>query len=87
MGGVNPQGEIVFDLFVEKGDLESTLMRVEPGQQPIELSRKGETVVREAQVGIVLRADIALMIGKWLMEKAREAGVIELRAPSSSLAS
>jgi hypothetical protein len=42
-GGVNPQGEIVFDLFVEKLELpESVQIKVEPGCPPVEIAKEGK---------------------------------------------
>ena len=73
-GGINPQGEIVFDLFVERMEVpESIQMKIEPGRPPLEVRREGEAHVRECQVGIVVRPDIARSIGEWLIQKATEA--------------
>jgi len=71
-GGVNPQGEIIFDLFVEKLEIESVRLRVEPGRPPVEAAREGQIQVRESQIGVVVRADIARSIGEWLIQKAQE---------------
>jgi hypothetical protein len=77
-GGVNPQAEIVFDLFVEKRETPpSVTMRIEMGKAPQEMPIEEGVIVREFQIGIVVRPDIAFSIGKWLIEKAREAGVVE----------
>jgi hypothetical protein len=77
-GGLSPQGEIIFDLFVEKREApKSVTIRIENGKAPLEIQREEGVTVRESQIGIVVRPDIALSIGKWLIEKAREAGVIE----------
>lgn len=74
-GGVNPQGEIVFDLFVEKLELpESIRLKIEPGRPPEEIAREGQVHVRESQVGVVVRPDIARSLGEWLIQKANEAG-------------
>ena len=72
-GGLNPQGEIIFDLFVEKLEIESVRLRIEPGLPPVEAAREGQIQVRESQVGVVVRADIARSIGEWLIQKAQEA--------------
>ncbi len=72
-GGVNPQGEIIFDLFVERLEVESVRVRVEPGRPPVETAREGEILVRESQIGVVVRADIARSLGEWLIQKAQEA--------------
>jgi hypothetical protein len=77
-GGVSPQGEIIFDLYIESRDLPQSLtMKLEPGKPPEEIQTGEEGFVRESQIGIVVRPDIAHSIGKWLIEKAKEAGVIE----------
>jgi hypothetical protein len=79
-GGVNPQGEIVFDLFVEKLEVpESIRIRVEPGRPPAEIAREGQVHVRESQMGVVVRPDIARSLGEWLIQKANEAasGTVE----------
>jgi len=72
-GGVNPQGEIIFDLFVERLKVESVRVRVEPGRPPVETGKEGEIHVRECLIGVVVRADIARSIGEWLIQKAKEA--------------
>jgi hypothetical protein len=72
-GGVNPQGEIIFDLFVEKLEVQSIRIRVEPGRPPVEIAREEEIHVRESQIGVVVRPDIARSIGEWLIQKANEA--------------
>ena len=71
-GGVNPQGEIIFDLFVERLEVESVRVKVDPGRPPVEIAREGEIHVRELQFGVVVRADIARSIGEWLIQKAKE---------------
>ena len=77
-GGVNPQGEITFDLFIEKLEIQSVRIKAEPGRPPVEVAREGEIHVRESQIGVVVRPDIARSIGEWLIQKANEAsaGVI-----------
>jgi hypothetical protein len=72
-GGVNPQGEIIVDLFVEKLEIESVRLRVESGRPPVEIAREGQIQVRESQIGIVVSAGIARSIGEWLIQKAQEA--------------
>jgi hypothetical protein len=72
-GGVNPQGEIMVDLFVEKLEIESVRLRVESGRPPVKIAREGQIQVRESQVGILVSAGIARSIGEWLIQKAQEA--------------
>lgn len=77
-GGVSPHGEVIFDFYVEKLESPETVqIRIEPGRPVEELGRQGEMQVREAQIGVILRPDIAHSIGRWLIEKAKEAGFIE----------
>jgi hypothetical protein len=87
-GGVTPQGEIVFDLYVERKQFPQhiVMVRQESGGYKEDEDRKEEgAMVREAQVGVVLRPDIAYQIGKWLMETAKKAGVQELRVESQAV--
>lgn len=74
-GGVSPQGEIVFDFYVEQ--------RQNPERMEVEI-QKGEIIekeryphpqpiIRESQVGIVLRPDIAKSIGEFLIKYADKA--------------
>jgi hypothetical protein len=52
---------------------ESIQIKVEPGRPPVEISREGQANVREFQIGIVVRPDIARSLGEWLIQKANEA--------------
>lgn len=74
-GGLSPNGEVVFDLYVEKRQnperleietIEGKLTRETryPDPQPF---------VREAQIGVVLRPDVARAIGKFLIGLADKA--------------
>lgn len=73
-GGVSPQGEIIFDLFVEKLEIPKSInIRIDPGRPPMEIGRDGQIHVRESQIGVVVRPDIARSIGEWLIQKAQEA--------------
>ena len=77
-GGLSPHGEIIFDLFVEKRETpQSVTVKIEQGKVPQEIQTEEGVIVRESQIGIVVRPDIALVIGKWLIKNAREAGVID----------
>lgn len=74
-GGLSPNGEIVFDLYVEK--------RQNPEKMEIEAEKGVPTrekrhpdpqpLVRESQIGIVLRPDIAKSIGEFLVGLADKA--------------
>ena len=52
---------------------ESVQIKVEPGRPPVEIAREGQIHVRESQIGVVVRPDIARSIGEWLIQKANEA--------------
>ena len=75
-GGINPQGMIHADLFIEKTDIpESTTMRVEEGTgETYELSRNPEQqpIVRELLVGLVMRPEVAKAVGQWLMHQVEQ---------------
>jgi hypothetical protein len=74
-GGIAPQGDLFIDLFVDRRDSpEEVILEVKNGQLHEKDRRGGEEIIRELQTGIFLRADVAYSIGKWLMEKATEAG-------------
>jgi hypothetical protein len=73
-GGINPQGEIILDLFVEKLEVpDSVKIKVEPDHPPVEIAIEGQVHIRESQIGVVVRPDIARSIGEWLIQKAKEA--------------
>jgi hypothetical protein len=75
-GGINPQGMIHADLFIEKADYpEETVMRVnEATGETFELSRTPEQqpVVREFLVGMVMRPEVAKAIGQWLLKQVEQ---------------
>lgn len=72
-GGPTPQGELVCNFFVEHSDIpESIEMEIKEGSSK-EIGRSPtHDLVRELQIGIVMRPDIAKSIGKWLTQKAEE---------------
>jgi len=74
-GGVSPQGEIVFDFFVEERQHPERMeIEVQEGEI-IEKKRypDPQPIIRESQVGIVLRADIARSVGEFLIDYADQA--------------
>ncbi|MGA9756110.1 MAG: hypothetical protein WBV23_13315 [Desulfobaccales bacterium] len=77
-GGPSPTGDIIVDFFVERQTHpEKIILELDPSG-PKEIKREGERIVREIQVGILLRPDRAHAIGKWLIEKASQAGFSEM---------
>lgn len=78
-GGVSPSGDIFFDLFIDKRDNPEYLeLKVDSNNKTEEVGRGEQKLVRESQIGIILRPDKALVIGKWLIEKAEAAGAIDI---------
>ena len=75
-GGINPQGMVHADLFIEKTDMpESTTIRVEEGTgESYDLSRRPEqqSVVRELLVGLVMRPEVAKAVGHWLIHQGEQ---------------
>lgn len=78
-GGLNAAGNLSIDFYVEKKDIpESVTLQVSPGSI-VEVNRTGESTIREMQVGMELRPDIAYSIGAWLIDQAKKAGVQEIK--------
>ena len=74
-GGISPNGEIVVDFFVEhQVSPDELLVEVDNGKVVREKRTGEESVIRELQLGVVLRPDIAYSIGSFLREKAQTAG-------------
>lgn len=74
-GGPAPNGEIVFDLFVERFSVPESENLIIDGLGIMQAPTPIETpILREAQVGVVMRPDIAFALGLFLMEKAQQAG-------------
>ncbi len=78
-GGISPNGEVVINFYVEQKAIpkKTTLEVTEEGKIGKEKSIGGDDYVREMQVGIVLRPDIAYSIGQFLIRHAKNAGYIE----------
>jgi len=74
-GGVTPNGEIVFDLYVERQESpESIEIEVVDGKQVGEKRYpQPQPIEREAQIGVVVRPDIAKAIGEFLIGMADKA--------------
>jgi hypothetical protein len=69
-GGPSGNGEIVVDFYVERTSPPEILMGVDDEEKIVEKVNSPKQAIRERQVGLVLRPDIALAIGNWLIEKA-----------------
>lgn len=72
-GGPTPQGEIFCEFYVECQDLPELIkMEIDPFQgTQDELEKKTSGLfIREIQVGILMRPDIAKSVGEWLIRHA-----------------
>ena len=75
-GGVTPQGDVLAEFFVERREHPDSLtLEVKEGKGHETDRSGGDTIIREMQIGITMRPDIAFSIGNWLIEKARSVGV------------
>ncbi len=73
-GGVAPNGEIFADFFIERQKSpSSTHIEIDESGKLVKETPSGQKYIREKQIGIILRPDIALSIGNWLVDKAKEA--------------
>ncbi|PKN30747.1 MAG: hypothetical protein CVU64_02020 [Deltaproteobacteria bacterium HGW-Deltaproteobacteria-21] len=79
-GGPTPQGEILCNFFIEfQEPPEHQVLTIgEGGEVKREMTKVGKAYfTRELQVGVLLRPDLARVIGKWLIESAEKVMVIE----------
>jgi hypothetical protein len=80
-GGPNPQAEIICNFFVEYRKIpeeSKVIIDTKTGKIKKELPRESESMIRELQVGIVMRPDIARSVGEWLI---KEADKVTLQSP------
>jgi hypothetical protein len=73
LGGINPQGELVCNFFVEYSETPERIRLTLDGKGGISSENKEPEMldlVRELQVGVVLRPDIARSIGKWMIAQS-----------------
>lgn len=72
-GGPSLTSEIVVDFYVDKGAMPDNITLVIDSLGPVEEKERSDSdhqTVREVLVGLVMRPDIALVIGNFLVEKA-----------------
>jgi len=84
-GVVTPQGDVYFDLYTERQRPPKEItITIKPGEGAVKEQRghgrSPKVMVREHQVGCVLRADIAIAVGEWLVAKGKEAIAIRAAA-------
>ena len=86
-GGATPQGDIVCNFYIEHLEVPNTMeleINVATGKA-IEKIPDGEMAyTREILTSVVLRPDIAMSIGKWLISKAE--GIKKSRQPNADSA-
>jgi len=80
-GGLNPQGDLVANFFVEQNQLpeEIEITVGEDGRKLGEVPkypRESHTTRRLLQVGVVMRPEIAKSIGEWFIEHGTRAQAI-----------
>ena len=74
-GGVSPQREVVVDFYIDyRRNPESVDVEMEDGKVTKETRTPEEQPIdRVMQFGLIVRPDIARVIGKFLIERADEA--------------
>lgn len=77
-GGLNGNGDIVCDFFVEyRKTPDEITLNVEGEKADEDISKRtGEAIIRSVLASVMLRPDVAFNMGKWLMEKSKEAGFV-----------
>ena len=74
-GGANPQGEIVCNFFVEHVSMpedSKIIIDLNTGEVVREEISESSVTIREIQVRVVMRPDIAKVVGQWLVDKSGE---------------
>ena len=72
-GGTNPKGEIICHFHIDKNKFPESLHYIADSDKPLTEKSIGDEekeIIREIQSTIVMRPDVALSIGKWLINKA-----------------
>ena len=71
-GGISPNGEVIIDLYVERKEAPKSVdLEIDDTGKSKEIRRYNQRHIREKQIGLVIRPDIALIIGKFLIDKAK----------------
>ncbi|PLX41913.1 MAG: hypothetical protein C0608_04015 [Deltaproteobacteria bacterium] len=70
-----PTGDIVAEIFVERRLPPREVTLEVDGAQAREIDQQAGRLVREVQAGLVMRPEVALAFGQWLIAKAQQAGV------------
>jgi hypothetical protein len=74
-GGPTPQGEIICNFFIERQEYPKSLdviIDTQTGKFEEVSEEEKNRYVREIQVAVVMRPDIALAIGEWIVNAAKQ---------------
>ena len=72
-GGATPQGDIHCNFYIEHPEIPATMdleMDMATGKAIEKIPKSEKVYVREILTSVILRPDIAMSIGKWLIKKA-----------------
>lgn len=72
-GGPNPQGEIICNFYVEYRKYPQELKITvdgKTGKVKKEFPHQAAPLIRDLQIGVIMRPDIARLIGEWLIKEA-----------------
>ena len=74
-GGPTPQGDILCNFYIEHTEIPDSLeleVDLATGKPKEKVTDSGKVYVREILTSLLLRPDIAISIGKWLIRKAED---------------
>lgn len=75
-GGINPQAEVICNFYVESRKYPETMKLIidgETDQFREERDEEEDVYIRELQFGVVMRPDIARVVGEWLIKESEKA--------------
>jgi len=88
-GGPNPQGEIICNFYVEYQEVVDRFLYLDEKagiikkEEDIEdIKGEGKKLIRELQFGVVMRPDIAKVIGEWLVIESEKVISHQTEKPS-----
>lgn len=78
-GNMTPRGDIIMSVFVERPAVpdfeEYKLDEIGPGTFDLKASRsqtETDGLIREIEVALALRPEVALSVGKWLLKRVKD---------------
>ncbi len=75
-GGPTPSGDVMADFYIEKVMPPAEVVLEVDGKVVREVENKGERRVRKLMAGLMMRPELAYVIGRWLIAKALDAGYV-----------